>query len=177
MSADEKKYWKSVDELERRASYEERAETEFAETPLRELFAPGRREFLQSVGFVLAGAALTGCSRAPVETAIHSCTSRKASRRDGPTTMPPTAMGAALRAGSWPSAATAGRSNWKGIPIILCQRGRCVRLVKPRSWDCTTASGCSSPQRGRRSPLGGKWIRRSRGSWTAFVPANAQYAC
>jgi len=70
VSADDKKYWKSLVEAEDPAAYAERAETEFRDTPLRESFAPGRREFLSAVGFAFAGAALTGCSRAPVETAI-----------------------------------------------------------------------------------------------------------
>jgi MoCo/4Fe-4S cofactor protein with predicted Tat translocation signal len=70
VSANETKYWKSLKEIEERLSQEERAETEFADTPLRDLFAPGRREFLRTAGFVFAGAALTGCNRAPVETAI-----------------------------------------------------------------------------------------------------------
>jgi molybdopterin-containing oxidoreductase family iron-sulfur binding subunit len=70
VSADDKTYWKSLEEIAGGASWEDRAETEFADTPLRDLFSPGRREFLRAAGFVFAGAALTGCSRAPVETAI-----------------------------------------------------------------------------------------------------------
>lgn len=176
MSADEKRYWKSLDELEQRASYAERAETEFAETPLRELFTPGRREFLQSVGFVFAGAALTGCSRAPVETAIPLLHQPEGITPGRPYYYAANCNGCSASCGLLAKCRDGRPINWKAIPIILCRRGRCVRLAKPRSWDCTTASACSSPQRGRRSPLGGKWIRRSRGSWTASVPANAQCA-
>ena len=70
MSANETKYWKSLKELEESLSQVEQAGTEFADTPLRNPFTPGRREFLRAAGFVFAGAALTGCNRAPVESAI-----------------------------------------------------------------------------------------------------------
>src|SRR3974377_1657190 len=47
------------------------AEAEFAENPLQQI-DPGssRRGFLKAAGFAFAGAALTGCSRAPVEKAM-----------------------------------------------------------------------------------------------------------
>ena len=70
MSADDKKYWKSLEEYEGGNAFEARAAVEFADTPLREASEPGRREFLRAAGFVFAGAALTGCGRAPVEQAI-----------------------------------------------------------------------------------------------------------
>ncbi len=70
MSADDKKYWRSLEEYEAGGAVAERTEAEFADTPLREASEPGRREFLRAAGFVFAGAALTGCSRAPVEKAI-----------------------------------------------------------------------------------------------------------
>ena len=70
MSADDKKYWRSLEEYERGGSLAEQEEAEFGDTPLRNLLEPGRRDFLRAAGFVFAGAALTGCSRAPVERAI-----------------------------------------------------------------------------------------------------------
>lgn len=70
MSSDDKKYWRSLEELEGGGSLAEPEEAEFGDTPLRNLFEPGRRDFLRAAGFVFAGAALTGCSRAPVERAI-----------------------------------------------------------------------------------------------------------
>jgi Fe-S-cluster-containing dehydrogenase component len=55
----EKQYWRSLDEPEYRSENDD---------------APGidhsRREFLKAAGFAFAGAALTGCSRAPVERAL-----------------------------------------------------------------------------------------------------------
>ncbi len=68
MNAEEKKYWRSLEEY-----HEPRPElddAEFADTPLRNLFNPGRRDFLAAAGFAFAGAALSGCTRAPVEKAI-----------------------------------------------------------------------------------------------------------
>ena len=59
MSADDKKYWKSLEEYEGGNAFEARAAIEFADTPLREASEPGRREFLRAAGFVFAGAALT----------------------------------------------------------------------------------------------------------------------
>ena len=70
MSADDKKYWTSLEEYEGGNAFEAQAAVEFGDTPLREASEPGRREFLRSAGFVFAGAALTGCGRAPVEQAI-----------------------------------------------------------------------------------------------------------
>ncbi|MEO8593130.1 MAG: TAT-variant-translocated molybdopterin oxidoreductase [Candidatus Solibacter sp.] len=70
MSADYKKYWRSLEEYEAGDALDEQAAEEFADTPLREGAEPGRREFLLAAGFTLAGAALTGCGRAPVEKAI-----------------------------------------------------------------------------------------------------------
>lgn len=70
MSVDEKKYWKSLEEYSDREAFTERMAAEFEDTPLRGVTEPGRRDFLRAAGFAFAGAALSGCSRAPVEHAI-----------------------------------------------------------------------------------------------------------
>ncbi|HSB16361.1 MAG TPA: Fe-S-cluster-containing hydrogenase [Bryobacteraceae bacterium] len=70
MSADNKTYWKSLEEYEQGGPSGERAAVEFVDTPLRDLSEPGRRDFLRAAGFAFAGAALTGCGRAPVERVI-----------------------------------------------------------------------------------------------------------
>ncbi|MCC6293669.1 MAG: Fe-S-cluster-containing hydrogenase [Bryobacterales bacterium] len=62
-------HWRSLDEFADPQLAERRAEAEFEDTPLRHDEAPGRRDFLRATGFVLAGSAITGCSRAPVRTA------------------------------------------------------------------------------------------------------------
>src|SRR5262249_21457874 len=63
----EKQYWRSLAEREKPAE----EEAEFAESPLRQIEpSHSRRSFLKAAGFGFAGAALTGCSRAPVEQAI-----------------------------------------------------------------------------------------------------------
>jgi molybdopterin-containing oxidoreductase family iron-sulfur binding subunit len=56
----EKPYWRSLEELERPP----KSGDEFAGA------GPSRRGFLQAAGFAFAGAALTGCSRAPAEKAL-----------------------------------------------------------------------------------------------------------
>src|SRR5262249_18286266 len=56
----EKQYWRSLDQLEGPPEPSD----EFADT------GPSRRGFLKAAGFAFAGAALTGCSRAPVEKAM-----------------------------------------------------------------------------------------------------------
>ncbi len=56
----ENQYWRSLAEREQ----PEAAEAEFEGT------GSSRRDFLKAAGFVLAGAALSGCSRAPVEKAM-----------------------------------------------------------------------------------------------------------
>jgi molybdopterin-containing oxidoreductase family iron-sulfur binding subunit len=70
VSAEDKKYWRSLEEYEAGGAGVGRTESEFAETPLGEASKPGRREFLRAAGFLFAGAALTGCGRAPTEKAI-----------------------------------------------------------------------------------------------------------
>ncbi len=66
MSAESKNYWRSLEEYQGGATGL-LAETD---TSLPRESEPGRRDFLRAAGFVLAGAALAGCSRAPVEKAI-----------------------------------------------------------------------------------------------------------
>jgi molybdopterin-containing oxidoreductase family iron-sulfur binding subunit len=56
----EKQYWRSLEELEGLPE----SGDEFGDT------GPSRRGFLKAAGFAFAGAALTGCSRAPVEKAM-----------------------------------------------------------------------------------------------------------
>ena len=70
MSANDKKYWRSLEEYQAGGAGAEWTEVEFSEMPLWEASRPGRREFLRAAGFLFAGAALTGCSRAPIEKAI-----------------------------------------------------------------------------------------------------------
>ena len=67
----EKQYWRSLAEREDPAELARAAEVEFAENPLQQIELWGsRRGFLKAAGFAFAGAALTGCSRAPVEKAM-----------------------------------------------------------------------------------------------------------
>jgi MoCo/4Fe-4S cofactor protein with predicted Tat translocation signal len=67
----EKRYWRSLAEREDPSELARPAEAEFSENPLQQI-EPGssRRGFLKAAGFTFAGAALTGCSRAPVEKAM-----------------------------------------------------------------------------------------------------------
>jgi molybdopterin-containing oxidoreductase family iron-sulfur binding subunit len=63
----EKQYWRNLEERERPAD----GGVEFTENPLQQIEAsPSRRGFLKAAGFAFAGAALTGCSRAPLEKAM-----------------------------------------------------------------------------------------------------------
>jgi molybdopterin-containing oxidoreductase family iron-sulfur binding subunit len=63
----EKQYWRTLAEREHPAE----GAVEFPENPLQQIDAgPSRRGFLKAAGFTFAGAALTGCSRAPVEKAM-----------------------------------------------------------------------------------------------------------
>jgi molybdopterin-containing oxidoreductase family iron-sulfur binding subunit len=63
----EKQYWRSVEERTHPAD----GGIEFSENPLQQTeTGPSRRGFLKAAGFAFAGAALTGCSRAPAEKAM-----------------------------------------------------------------------------------------------------------
>jgi molybdopterin-containing oxidoreductase family iron-sulfur binding subunit len=63
----EKQYWRNLAERE----HPSEGEAEFPESPLRQIDPdPSRRGFLKAAGFAFAGAALTGCSRAPAEKAM-----------------------------------------------------------------------------------------------------------
>jgi molybdopterin-containing oxidoreductase family iron-sulfur binding subunit len=63
----QKQYWRSLEELQHRAD----GGVEFTDSPLRQIEPDHtRRGFLKAAGFAFAGAALTGCSRAPVEKAM-----------------------------------------------------------------------------------------------------------
>lgn len=64
-----KRYWKSSSERDRDPAFLSAAENEFAESPV-ELGWLDRRDFLKAAGFAVAGAALSGCGRAPVQTAL-----------------------------------------------------------------------------------------------------------
>jgi len=67
----EKQYWRSLAERENPSELARAAETEFSENPLQQIeLGSSRRGFLKAAGFAFAGAALTGCSRAPVEKAM-----------------------------------------------------------------------------------------------------------
>ena len=67
----EKQYWRSLAEQENPSELRRAAELEFSENPLQQIeCGSSRRHFLQAAGFAFAGAALTGCSRAPVEKAM-----------------------------------------------------------------------------------------------------------
>ena len=61
----EKRYWKSLEELDDGAVSTDRAEREAATAD-----SIDRRSFLKTSGFTLAGSLLVGCSRGPVEKAI-----------------------------------------------------------------------------------------------------------
>ncbi|HKW99180.1 MAG TPA: Fe-S cluster-containing hydrogenase [Bryobacteraceae bacterium] len=63
----EKQYWRSLAEREEPAD----GSIEFPENPLLQIEPDhSRRNFLKAAGFVFAGAAVTGCSRAPAEKAM-----------------------------------------------------------------------------------------------------------
>jgi molybdopterin-containing oxidoreductase family iron-sulfur binding subunit len=63
----EKQYWRSLEEREHPLD----GGVEFPESPLRQIESDhSRRGFLKAAGFAFAGAALTGCARAPVEKAM-----------------------------------------------------------------------------------------------------------
>src|SRR6266540_580396 len=63
----ERQYWRSLEEREHHPD----GGVEFPENPLQQIELGGsRRGFLKAAGFAFAGAALTGCSRAPVEKAM-----------------------------------------------------------------------------------------------------------
>src|SRR5215471_7620038 len=63
----EKQYWRSLEERHHPAD----GGVEFPDSPLRQIEPDqSRRGFLKAAGFAFAGAALTGCSRAPVEQAM-----------------------------------------------------------------------------------------------------------
>jgi molybdopterin-containing oxidoreductase family iron-sulfur binding subunit len=63
----EKQYWRSVEER----SHPTDGGVEFSENPLQQIESgPSRRGFLKAAGFAFAGAAATGCSRAPAEKAM-----------------------------------------------------------------------------------------------------------
>jgi molybdopterin-containing oxidoreductase family iron-sulfur binding subunit len=65
----EKPYWRSLAEREHPA--ELMREAEFPQNPLQQIeLGHSRRGFLRAAGFAFAGAAFTGCSRAPVEKAM-----------------------------------------------------------------------------------------------------------
>ena len=67
----EKQYWRSLAERQDPTELSRAAEAEFAENPLQQIEpVASRRGFLKAAGFAFAGAALTGCSRAPVEKAM-----------------------------------------------------------------------------------------------------------
>ena len=63
----ENRYWRGLEEREQALD----GAAEFPENPLQQIEAAhSRRGFLKAAGFTFAGAALTGCSRAPVEQAV-----------------------------------------------------------------------------------------------------------
>jgi molybdopterin-containing oxidoreductase family iron-sulfur binding subunit len=67
----EKQYWRSLAEREDPPEFARAAEVEFSESPLQQIeCGSSRRGFLKAAGFAFAGAALTSCSRAPVEKAM-----------------------------------------------------------------------------------------------------------
>jgi molybdopterin-containing oxidoreductase family iron-sulfur binding subunit len=99
----ENQYWRSLSEWDNRP---DAAEAEFPESPLRQI-DPGhsRRHFLKAAGFAFAGAAITGCSRAPVEKALPYVVQ--------------------------PEGVVAGRSQYYASTCGGCQAG-CGLLVKVR---------------------------------------------
>src|SRR5215469_7246354 len=91
----EKQYWRSLEELQGLPE----AGDEFGDT------GPSRRGFLKAAGFAFAGAALTGCSRAPVEKAMPYL--------------------------SQPEGLVAGRAQYYSSTCAACTAG-CGLLVKVR---------------------------------------------
>jgi molybdopterin-containing oxidoreductase family iron-sulfur binding subunit len=71
MSEDKpKRFWKSPEEREQTPAFQAAARNEFPEPLPVEPASFPRRDFLRAAGFSFAGAALAGCSQAPVEKAI-----------------------------------------------------------------------------------------------------------
>jgi molybdopterin-containing oxidoreductase family iron-sulfur binding subunit len=98
----EKQYWRSLEERQHPAA----GGVEFPESPLRQIEpAHTRRGFLKAAGFAFAGAALTGCSRAPAEKAMPYL--------------------------SQPEGLVAGRSQYYASTCAGCSAG-CGLLVKVR---------------------------------------------
>jgi molybdopterin-containing oxidoreductase family iron-sulfur binding subunit len=98
----EKQYWRSLAERE----HPPEPEGEFAENPLQQIEpSHSRRGFLKAAGFAFAGAALTGCSRAPAEKAMPYLIQ--------------------------PENLVAGRSQYYASTCDACQAG-CGLLVKVR---------------------------------------------
>lgn len=78
MSNSERKYWKSVDELNNTPEFQQEISVEFAqEIPVEEIFnenaavtATNRRDFLKLFGFSIGAAALAACNTTPIKKAI-----------------------------------------------------------------------------------------------------------
>jgi molybdopterin-containing oxidoreductase family iron-sulfur binding subunit len=66
----EQRHWRSLEERDDPGPLEAAARDEFLEPPPAGNVEFGRRGFLRAAGFAFAGAAMTGCHRAPVEKAI-----------------------------------------------------------------------------------------------------------
>ena len=67
----ENQYWRSLAERDNPSEVLSASGVEFPQNPLRQIESGhSRRSFLKAAGFAFAGAALTGCSRAPVEDAL-----------------------------------------------------------------------------------------------------------
>lgn len=67
----ENQYWRSLAERDNPSELAKAAQAEFSENPLRQIEPDhSRRGFLKAAGFAFAGAALSGCSRAPAEKAM-----------------------------------------------------------------------------------------------------------
>src|SRR3990172_2599568 len=66
----EKQYWKSLQERNADEALVKELQVEFPESQEGLADDWSRRGFLRAAGFAIAGAALTGCNRAPVEKAI-----------------------------------------------------------------------------------------------------------
>ena len=73
----EKKYWRSLDELQQTDAFVQESSREFAqELPIESLWSDGagvqsnRRDFLKYCGFGLSAAALAACNKTPVKKAI-----------------------------------------------------------------------------------------------------------
>ncbi len=68
--ATDKQYWKSLQERDGDEVFLREMQQEFPEPSQEGTGGWSRRGFLRAAGFTLAGAALTGCNRAPIEKAI-----------------------------------------------------------------------------------------------------------